>query len=154
MIQFVGEFCVKCIKKSDKISNSEMLWKVEWNAWSGDLSRKVITVPFHSHLKPVHQGISRWNYASTVSGRWVCILSLKLPEKETSKLLMIIHYRVYQIHLKKKFPLMSNLKHLFCDLSRCFSPSTCSENRNWWLPLVLIKSNYFQNIWNCIHPAS
>ena len=79
---------------------------------------------------------------------------LKFPEKEASKLPLTIHSRVYQIHLKKKFPLMSNLKHLFCDLSRCFSPSTCSENRNWWLPLVLIKSNYFQNIWNCIHPAS
>ena len=38
---------------------------------------------------------------------------------------------------------MSNLKHLFCDLSHYFSPSTCSENRNWWLPLVL---NQFSSV--------
>jgi len=45
----------------------------------------VITVPFHSHLKPVHQGISRWKYASTASGRQVSILFLKVPRKRSFK---------------------------------------------------------------------
>ena len=120
-----------------------MLWKVKWNAWSGNLSRKEIAFPFCCHLKPIHHGISRWDYASTISGRWVSILFLKLVEKEASKFTLTIHSRVYQIQLKKKFPLISNLKHLLCDWNHCFSPSTCSENRNWWLLLVLIESNYF-----------
>ena len=56
---------------------------------------------------------------------------------------MTIHSRVSQIRLKKKFPLMFNLKHLFCDLSHCISASICSENRIWWLPLVL---NQFSSV--------
>ena len=38
---------------------------------------------------------------------------------------------------------MFNLKHLFCDLSHCISASICSENRIWWLPLVL---NQFSSV--------
>ena len=68
---------------------------------------------------------------------------LKFPEKEASKFPMTIHSRVSQIRLKKKFPLMFNLKHLFCDLSHCISASICSENRIWWLPLVL---NQFSSV--------
>ena len=68
---------------------------------------------------------------------------LKFPEKEASKFPTTIHSRVYQIRLKKKFHLMFNLKHLLCDLSHCISASICSENRNWWLPLVL---NQFSSV--------
>ena len=56
---------------------------------------------------------------------------------------MTIHSRVYQIRLKKKFHLMFSLKHLLYDLSHCISASICSENRNWWLPLVL---NQFSSV--------
>ena len=68
---------------------------------------------------------------------------LKFPEKKLQNFLWQSIPEFIKYIWKKKFHLMFNLKHLFCDLSHCISASICSENRNWWLPLVL---NQFSSV--------
>ena len=68
---------------------------------------------------------------------------LKFPEKKLQNFLWQSIPEFIKYIWKKKFHLMFNLKHLLCDLSHCISASICSENRNWWLPLVL---NQFSSV--------
>ena len=68
---------------------------------------------------------------------------LKFPEKKLQNFLWQSIPEFIKYIWKKKYHLMFNLKHLFCDLSHSNSASICSENRNWWLPLVL---NQFSSV--------
>lgn len=121
-----------------------MLWKVKWNTWSVDLSRKDISFLVGSHPKPIHYASSRQALCFNHLRRWESTLFLKALGVKGFKISLDSPFQGLSNHLKKKFPLVSNLGHLYCDLRLCFSPSIYRENRKCWLPFVLIKSNYFQ----------
>lgn len=89
------------------------------NTWSGSPSVERWSLFPSSHLKPVHQGISKWKSASTASGRSIYPIS-KSSQKKASKL-PDNPFQSLSNPSEKEISLMSNLKHLFCDLSHCFS---------------------------------
>lgn len=89
--------------RSDKVSNAEMLWKVNEMLGQKTSVEGNLLSPLPPP-KPIHLASPREDCASTL--RQMSIhLFLKLPEKSASKFPLTIHPRVYQIHLKRNFPL-------------------------------------------------